>query len=75
MGGVKSTWKNISDTSLRFFDMQDFQRRLRTEPIHPITEKLRGSGLVEAAGFPIIVQALELIIQCINHYNLKTKQI
>jgi hypothetical protein len=55
--------------------MQDFQGRLRTEPIHPITEKLHGSGLVEATGFPIAVQALELMIECINHYNPDTKHI
>ena len=73
LGGIKSAWSTISDTSLHFYDMQDFQRRLRTDPIHPITEKLRGSGLVEAAGFPVVVQALDLILQCINHYNPDTK--
>ena len=45
------------------------------EPIHPITEKLWGSGLVEAARFLVVVQALELIIECINHYNPNTKKI
>ena len=73
LGGIKSTWQNISDTSLRFFDMQDFQRRLRIEPVHPITEKLCRSGLVEAARFPVAVQAPELIVECINHYNPDTK--
>ena len=75
MGGIKSAWSTITDTSLRFYDMQDFQRRLKTEPIHPITERLRGSGLVEAAGFPVAVQAPELILECINNYNPDTKQI
>ena len=75
LGGIKSTWQNITDTSLHFFDMQDFQRRLRTKPIHPITEKLQGSGLVEATGFPVAVQAPELILECINHYNPDTKKI
>ena len=75
MGGVKSTWKNISNTSLRFFDMQDFQRRLRTDSIHPITKKLCGSGLMKAAGLLVAIQALELIVECINHYNLDTKKI
>ena len=75
LGGVKSTWQNISNTSLHFFDMLDFQRRLRAEPIHPITEKLHGSGLVKASGFPITVQAPELIVECINHYNPNTKKI
>ena len=67
LGRIKSAWSTITDTSLHFYDMQDFQRRLRTDPIHPITEKLRGSGLVEAAGFPVAVQAPELILESINH--------
>ena len=75
LGGIKSTWSTITDTSLRFYDMQDFQRRLRTEPVHPIIERLKGSGLVEAAKFPVAVQAPELILECINHYNPDTKQI
>ena len=73
MGGIKSAWSTIMDTSLRFYDMQDFQGRLRTEPIHPITERLKGSGLVEAVGLPVAVQAPELILECINHYNPDTK--
>ena len=75
LGGIKSAWSTITDTSLRFYDMQDFQRRLRAEPVHPIMKKLWGSRLVEAAGFPVAVQALELILECINHYNPDTKQI
>ena len=45
------------------------------EPIHPIMEKLRGSGLVEVVRFLVAVQAPELIIECINHYNMDTKKI
>ena len=30
---------------------------------------------MEAAGFPVAVQAPELIVECINHYNPDTKQI
>ena len=75
LGGIKSTWQNITDTSLHFFNMQDFQRRLRMEPIHHITKKLQGNWLVEAARFLVAVQAPELIIECINHYNLDTKKI
>ena len=73
LNGIKSTLQNLTDTSLRFYDMEDFQRRLGAEPIHPITEKLRDSGLVEAAGFPVVVQAPELIYKCINHYNPDTQ--
>ena len=45
------------------------------EPIHPIMEKLRDSGLVEADMFPVAVQAPEVIYECMNHYNLDTQQI
>ena len=69
LGGIKSTWSTIMDTSLHFYDMQDFQRRLREKHVHPITKKLQGSGLVEAAGFLVVVQAPKLILECINHYN------
>ena len=55
LNGIKSTLQNLTDTSLRFYDMEDFQRRLGAEPIHPITEKLRDSGLVEAARFLVAV--------------------
>ena len=63
------------DASLYFYDMQDFQRRLKSESIHPITKRLWGSELVEAVGFPMAIQAPELIYECINHYNLDTRQI
>ena len=75
LGGIKSAWSTIMNTSLHFYDMQDFQRRLKMDPIHPITEKLRGSRLVEVVGFLVVVQALKLILECINHYNPNTKQI
>ena len=48
---------------------------MRTEPVHPITERLKGSGLVEAAGFPVAVQAPEVMLECINHYIPDSKQI
>ena len=75
LGRIKSTWKNIIDTSLHFFNMQDFQRRLWIEPIHPITKKLQECGLVETTAFLVAVQAPELIVECVNHYNLDTKKI
>ena len=48
---------------------------MAVEPIHPIMQKLRDSGLVEAVGFPVAVQAPELIYECINHYNPDTQLI
>ena len=75
LGGIKSAWSTIMDTSLCFYDMQDFQRRLRAELVHPIMEKLQGSRLVEAARFLVEVQDPKLILECINHYKLDTKKI
>ena len=28
MGGIKSAWSTITDTSLRFYDMQDFSKKI-----------------------------------------------
>ena len=55
VNGIKSTLQNLTDTSLRFYDMDDFQRILKENFIHPIMERLKESGLVEAAKFPIVV--------------------
>ena len=70
---IKSQLGEFIDNSLKFFDMMDFQRRLRDKHMHPIIEKLKGSGLVKATSFPIVVHALELIFKYISHYNLETK--
>ena len=55
LNGIKYTLQNLTNTSLRFYDMDDFQRRLKEKPIHPIMERLRESGLVEVVGFPFVV--------------------
>ena len=73
LNGIKSTLQNFMDTSLYFYDMQDFQRRLKSELIHHITKKLWGRGLVEVASFLMAVQAPDLIYESINHYNLDTR--
>jgi hypothetical protein len=71
--GLKSDFQNIEDTSLRFFYLFDFLKRVSAPNPHPVTEKLRDSGLVEATDFPIAIQAPELIYEYITHYNLETK--
>lgn len=74
--GLGSDLKEVSNTSLRFFDLRDFHRRLNSHPIHPpITQKLKDSGLVEDARFPIAVQAPNLVRECIEKYNVVTKEI
>ena len=55
--GIKSQLQNFIDTSLHFYDMENFERRVKYEHIYPIIEKLQGCGLVEAASFLAVVQA------------------
>ena len=73
--GIKSQLQDFTDMSLHFYDMANFQKRVKFEHFHPITKKLRGCGLVKATSFPVAIQALKLIYECIHHYNLETKQI
>ena len=73
LGGNKYNLQSFIDTSFQFYNMQDFQRKLRLEPFHPITKKLWGSGLVKVASFLVAIEALELICECIIFYYLDTK--
>lgn len=50
---LESELKNFSNTSFKFFDLGVLHTRLNTEPIHPITQKLKESGLVEGVRFPM----------------------
>ena len=40
LGGNKSNLQSFIDTSFQFYNMQDFHRKLKLEPFHPITKKL-----------------------------------
>ena len=42
---IKSQLGNFTDTFLSFFDMIDFQRRLKAKWVHPIIIKLKSKGL------------------------------
>lgn len=53
--GLESELNNLSYTSFKFFNLCDMHKRLNTQPIHPITYKLKESGLVEAIRFPMVV--------------------
>ena len=72
---LESEFRSFLDTLIKFYDLGDLHRRLNSQPIHLITHKLKESGLVEAAGFPMAVQAPKLVKECIERYNLETKQI
>ena len=72
---LESELKYLTNTSFKFNDLHDLHRRLNFQPVHPITQKLKESGLVEAAIFPMVVQAPELIRECIERYDPKMKKI
>ena len=38
---LESELKDYTDTSFKFYDLGDLHRRLNSQPIHPITLKLR----------------------------------
>lgn len=53
--GIKSQLQNFTNTFLHFYDMEGFQKRLKSDQIHPITEKIQGCGLGEVASFLVAV--------------------
>jgi hypothetical protein len=73
--GLESELKELTDTSFKFHDLGDLHRRLNSQPIHSITQKLKESRLVEAIGFPLAVYAPKLMRECIERYDPETKQI
>ena len=42
--GLESELKKFSDTSFKFYDLSNLHKILNTEPLHPITQKLKESG-------------------------------
>ena len=64
--GLESVLKNHSNTSFKFYDLGDLHRRLNTQSIHPITLKLKESGLVKANRLPVDTHAQKLVNECIN---------
>ena len=48
---INYTLKSLTDTQLHFYDLRNLHRRLWADPIHPIINKLKESGLVEMPVF------------------------
>ena len=71
--GLESELKELTDTSFKLYNLGHLHKRLNSQPIHSSTHKLKVKELVEAAGFPMIVHALELVRECIERYDLETK--
>lgn len=73
--GLESELKELTDTFFKFYNLGDLHRRLNSQPIQPITMKLKKSGLVDAYDFLMVVYAPKLVNECIERYNLETKKI
>lgn len=73
--GIESQLKYFDNTSFKLYDLGDLHRRLSTQPIHLIIQKLKESGLIETTFFPMAMQAPDLVRECIKRYNPKTRQI
>ena len=71
--GLESELKELIDTSFKFYNLGDLHRRLNSQSIHPITQKLKDSGLVKEISFPMVVHLPELVRECIERYDPKTK--
>lgn len=53
--GLEFKLKDYTDTSFHYYEIHDLHKRLISQPIHPISLKLKESGLLEAVGFPMVV--------------------
>ena len=73
--GLGSGLKTYSNTLFKFYNLKDLHKRLNAHHIHPITLKLKESGLVEVVGLLLVIYALELLHECISKYDPKTKKI
>ena len=73
--GLESELKELTYISFKFYDLGDLHRRLNSQPSHPITQKLKESGLVEVAIFLMVVHAPKLVKECNERYNLEKKKI
>lgn len=59
----------IGDTWLGLVNLDELRKKFNQPNPPPIIERVRGSGLIEATTFPIAVHSLELVLECIRHYN------
>lgn len=75
---IISKWREVSDTNLGTFKLEEFMKRIFGHDGHPlsiVTKKIVRSGIVAVVGFPSAIHFLELIIECAKHYNAKRRAI
>lgn len=69
--GLVYSLPEFGDTSLEQAGLEDFLERAKNPKDSPMMEKIVNGGLIEAAAFPTIVQCPELVLECINRYDLE----
>lgn len=75
---IKSKWKNITDIDLRHVDLEEFKKRMYGHGGHiptPIARMMMQNGIVQATGFLLAKDCVELIVECALHYNAQSREI
>jgi len=55
--------------------LADFLETMEQGKRSPMAQKLFHSGLAHAAGFPVAVQCIALVLECMKHCNPETREI
>lgn len=66
-----SSLPEMGDTSLAEANLFDFYERVKNPTQNSMMEKIVRSGLVEAAAFPVAAPCLELVLECMNRYDVE----
>lgn len=65
----------LGDTSLVQANLGDFLERARNPRADSMMERIVRSGLIEASAFPTAAPCLELVITCMNRYDVESRSI
>lgn len=63
----------LDDTSLAQANLGDFLERARNPKVGLMMEKIVRSGLIKAAAFPIVAPCPNLVIACMNKYDVDNR--
>lgn len=56
-------------------NVQEMELEEHIQKGNKVARRLWDSGLIEAVSFPISILSEELVVNCVNHYNLETREI
>lgn len=68
-----SIFLELDDNSLAHADLRDFLERAKKPEAGPMMEKIVRSGLVEAATFLLAAPCPDLVIACMNRYDVANR--